>query len=215
MRMMSAIVKRQSVFICDLERGKGERGTELIVLSTLCVDGAPRRRKPFVEPDLFPDLESFLAAERAPLDQAVDAAVGVAVCVADVVESVGTFRTGEEKVEWELADVCSRWTSSSRSKFSVMVRDRCNPTPPESGGSDVCFTLETNNDDIGSRLLHQVTLQVRTKASSFPLDYQAFSLATRNPYIPRLATLEWLFSPPSNAQLASLHDRPPRPVRMV
>ena len=121
MRMMSAIVKRQSVFICDLERGKGERGTELIVLSTLCVDGAPRRRKPFVEPDLFPDLESFLAAERAPLDQAVDAAVGVAVCVADVVESVGTFRTGEEKVEWELADVCSRWTSSSRSKFSVMV----------------------------------------------------------------------------------------------
>jgi len=73
-------------FVYDLWN---QRGTELIVLSTLCVDGLPCQCKPFVEPDLFPDLETFFVTERASLDQAVDAAVGKAVFVAGVIESVG------------------------------------------------------------------------------------------------------------------------------
>lgn len=63
--------------------------TELIVLATLRVDGLPCQCESFVEPDLFPDLESFFAAERAPFDQAVDAAVGEAICISSVIESVG------------------------------------------------------------------------------------------------------------------------------
>lgn len=67
------------------------RGTELILIlaSTLRVNGLPCQCEPFVEPDLFPDLESFFAAEGATLDQAMDPAVGEAVCVTGVVESVG------------------------------------------------------------------------------------------------------------------------------
>ena len=52
------------------------------------VDGSPRQRKPFVKPDLFPDLEAFFAAERAALNQAMDVSVSESVCVPGVVESV-------------------------------------------------------------------------------------------------------------------------------
>lgn len=78
-----------------MEDGGGWKGTELVSLSTTCIDNLPRRRKPFVKSDLFPDLEPFLAAERTAFDQAVDATVGEPVCVANVVESGGSFRNVE------------------------------------------------------------------------------------------------------------------------
>ena len=101
--------------------GEGER-TELVVLVPLRIDSLPCPRKPLVKPNFFPDLEAFFAAERAALDQAVNAAVCEAVCVAGVVESVdvkGLVREGERREEGP-ADVCSRWTSSSRSKLSAI-----------------------------------------------------------------------------------------------
>ena len=151
---------------------ESERETELIVLSTLGVDGLPCQCEPFIEPDLFPDLESFFAAERAPLDQAVDAAVGVAVCIASVVEPVcgrGGLEMAREK-DVELADVCSRWTSSSRSKFSAMVRQKLKVS---AGRRDRVFQVvyfgdhcQTNTMSLETKLGQEYTTNLRTRVST-------------------------------------------------
>lgn len=109
----------------------------IVVVCTLSVDGFPRRRKPLIKPDLFPDLETFFTAEGASFDETVDATVNETVCVTGIIESreVGLdLEMGGERERWELADVCSRWTSSSRSKFSAIGIDMFE-----------CFVYQTTN----------------------------------------------------------------------
>lgn len=66
-------------------RRGGERAPRRSVVVVRRVQGPPRLRKPLVKPDLFPDLEAFVAAEGASFEEAVDAAVRNAVGVAGVV----------------------------------------------------------------------------------------------------------------------------------
>ena len=59
-----------------------------LVLSPLCVeDRFPHQGKAFVEAELLPHLKTLLAAERAALDQAMDAPVRETILVAVFVKS--------------------------------------------------------------------------------------------------------------------------------
>jgi hypothetical protein len=64
-------------------------GYYALVSASLVVEHrAPGAREALVEAELLPDLEALLAAERAALDEPVDAPVRETVCVACVVETI-------------------------------------------------------------------------------------------------------------------------------